>query len=240
MKLDDALKRIYNEQVIQEGDNLKCEVCGREVLIQEKGKGPLICCGKEMVRIGETVQEWGFNRNKEKADITRDVLRKTLELAKKADKKCQAQSNSDPVKCHCKGLKAAMSNLLHSSTTKKCKSNPNCIYNVRQNLQNTAQLYIKHCKKNVNEAGFEDKPKGWTDDSIKKFSKTFTKNMKGNVKSTGFFDKCVKKMQGKIDNPEGFCASLKDEKYKSTAWRGKGKSPKDVKRDVKKKEFKIE
>jgi hypothetical protein len=137
-KIQEVLNKIYNEQVIQVGDNLKCEVCGREILVQEKGVGPLICCGKEMVRIGETVQE----------------------------------------------------------------------------------------------AGFEDKPKGWSDNSIKKFSKTFTKKMKGNVKSTGFFDKCVKKMQGKIDNPEGFCASLKDEAYGSTYWRGKDKKPGEVKKDV--------
>jgi len=51
----------------------------------------------------------------------------------------------------------------------------------------------------LQEAGFEDKPKGWTDQSIKKYSKTFTKKMKGDVKTKGFFDKCVKKMQGKIE-----------------------------------------
>ena len=82
------------------------------------------------------------------------------------------------------------------------------------------------------EAGFEDKPKGWTDKSIKKYSKTFSSNMKGNVKSKDFFDKCVKKMQGKIDSPEGFCASLKDEAHGSTYWRGKGKKPAEVKKDV--------
>lgn len=84
----------------------------------------------------------------------------------------------------------------------------------------------------VTEAGFEDKPKGWTDKSIKKFSKTFTDKMKGTVKSKDFFDKCVKKMQGKVDNPEGFCAALKDEAYGSTYWRGKGKTPSEVKKDV--------
>jgi hypothetical protein len=91
-----------------------------------------------------------------------------------------------------------------------------------------------------NEAGFETKPKGWTDKSIKKYSSTFSKKMKGNVKSKGFFDKCVKKMQGKVDNPEGFCAALKDENFKSTGWRGKDKSPEEVKKDVKKKKFKVE
>jgi len=63
--------------------------------------------------------------------------------------------------------------------------------------------------------------------------------MKGKVTSPDFFDKCVKKMQGKVDSPEGFCAALKDEMHNSTGWRGKGKTPAEVKRDVKKKEFKI-
>jgi len=84
----------------------------------------------------------------------------------------------------------------------------------------------------MREAGFEDKPKGWTDKSIKKYSKTFSGKMKGNVKSKDFFDKCVKKMQGKVDSPEGFCAALKDEAHGSTFWRGKGKKPAEVKRDV--------
>ena len=92
----------------------------------------------------------------------------------------------------------------------------------------------------LQEAGFEDKPKGWTDKSVKKYSNTFTSKMKGDVKSKDFFDKCVKKMQGKVDNPEGFCASLKDETYKSTGWRGKGKTPKEVSKDIKKKKFKLE
>ncbi len=84
----------------------------------------------------------------------------------------------------------------------------------------------------INEAGFEDKPKGWTDKGIKKYSKTFTKKMKGKVTSQDFFDKCVKKMKGKVDSPEGFCAALKDEAHGSTFWRGKGKKPAEVKKDV--------
>lgn len=84
----------------------------------------------------------------------------------------------------------------------------------------------------LQEAGFTSKPKGWTDNSIKKYSKTFTSKMKGDTKSKGFFDKCVKKMRGKMDNPEGYCASLKDEAYGSTHWRGKDKSKKQTTKDV--------
>ncbi len=86
--------------------------------------------------------------------------------------------------------------------------------------------------KQIQEAGFEDKPAGWTDKSVKKYTKTFSKKMKGTAKSLKFFDKCVKKMQGKVDNPEGFCAALKDEAHGSTYWRGKDKPPKEVKKDV--------
>jgi hypothetical protein len=58
---------------------------------------------------------------------------------------------------------------------------------------NTLDNYLEQ----LQEAGFEGKPKGWTDKSIKKYSKTFTDQMKGTVKSKDFFDKCVKKMQEK-------------------------------------------
>ncbi len=82
------------------------------------------------------------------------------------------------------------------------------------------EIYLK-------EAGFKRMPKGWTKGSIKKAGKTIAKNVgEKSPKEVGFFDKCVKKMSGKIDNPEGYCASLKDETYGSTYWRGKGKSKK--------------
>lgn len=92
----------------------------------------------------------------------------------------------------------------------------------------------------LKEAGFEAKPRGWDKSSIKKYMASFSKRMKGGVKSKGFFDKCVKKLQDKVDNPEGFCAALKDEAYGSTGWRGKDKSPQEVRKDVKQAKFKIE
>ena len=90
------------------------------------------------------------------------------------------------------------------------------------------------------EAGFNKYPRGWDNDSVKKFGKTLSKRMKGGVKAKGFFEKCVKKMRGKVENPEGFCAGVKDETYGSTGWRGKGKSPAKVKADTKKLKFKID
>jgi len=86
----------------------------------------------------------------------------------------------------------------------------------------------------VVEAGFSKYPKGWTQDSVKKFANSLSQDMKGGPKSKGFFDKCVEKMKDRVENPEGFCASIKDEVYNSTAWRGKDKSADEVRKDTKK------
>jgi predicted double-glycine peptidase len=121
----------------------------------------------------------------------------------------------------------------HFGITIKCnkKYSPEKMEVIEGNeMKNIVDDYL--CQ--IQEAGFEDKPKGWTDKSVEKYSRTFSKKMKGGVKATGFFDKCVKKMKDKMDNPEGFCAALKDEAYKSTYWRGKDKSPSEVSKDVKK------
>lgn len=95
-------------------------------------------------------------------------------------------------------------------------------------------------KKAMTEAGFEKNPKGWSQKSLQKYMRTFSSKMKGGVKAEGFFDKCVNKVKGRLKNPEGFCAALKDESYGSTGWRGKDKSPKEVSKDVKKAKFKVE
>jgi desulfoferrodoxin-like iron-binding protein len=91
----------------------------------------------------------------------------------------------------------------------------------------------------LQEAGFTSYPKGWDRVSVQKFAKTLSKKMKGGPKSKGFFDKCVNKMKDKMKDPEGFCASIKDEVYASTGWRGKDKSAKEVRKDVKKAKFKV-
>lgn len=86
-------------------------------------------------------------------------------------------------------------------------------------------------KVSVTEAeGWSSTPKGWTPDSIKKFGQSL---VKGGAKKEDFFKKCVEKMKGKLDNPEGFCASVKDEVHGSTYWRGKGKTPQQAGKDVK-------
>ena len=86
----------------------------------------------------------------------------------------------------------------------------------------------------LQEAGFEQMPKGWNRKSVKKWTNTLAKEEVNAATKKGFFDKCVKKMKGKVQNPEGLCAAAKDEAHGSTYWRGKDKSSKEIKKDVKK------
>jgi len=80
--------------------------------------------------------------------------------------------------------------------------------------------------------------KGWTQASIQKFGKTIGKE----PTEHGFFDACVKRMEGKkgFDNEKarGFCASIKDAAYNSPMWRGKGKSKKEIKSGTKEVQYK--
>ena len=67
------------------------------------------------------------------------------------------------------------------------------------------------------------KPHGWKEKSVKQYSKTMTKGEEHP------FTECVEKMEDKVDNPEAFCASVKDISKGTTGWRGKqkGKKKKD-------------
>ncbi len=47
------LERIMFQEQIDQGDRLKCDVCGREITVNVSGKGDLICCGKPMFEIGD-------------------------------------------------------------------------------------------------------------------------------------------------------------------------------------------
>ena len=55
-------------------------------------------------------------------------------------------------------------------------------------------------------------PKGWTQESLKKFWDTMTGTVKKKV------TKCIKEMDGKVSDPGAFCASLMD-RLEGTAWR---------------------
>jgi len=59
-------------------------------------------------------------------------------------------------------------------------------------------------------------PKGWTDESRKKFWDSLTSRAPKHKVS-----QCMKKMEGKIDNPGAFCAALADRVLGTTKWRGK-------------------
>lgn len=82
----------------------------------------------------------------------------------------------------------------------------------------------------IYEGRWKNFPEGWNEKSVEKFAKSLT-GKAGDEE--GFFEVCVEKMTGKLDNPEAFCASVKDEVYKgNTYWRGKDK--KDAKPVTKK------
>jgi hypothetical protein len=77
-------------------------------------------------------------------------------------------------------------------------------------LLRTCALFLKAAKKRK---PWSKKPEGWTDKSVKQYSRTM---MKGEEHP---FTECVEKMKDHMDNPEKFCASVKD-KYKGTKkWR---------------------
>lgn len=74
-------------------------------------------------------------------------------------------------------------------------------------------------------------------DAIKKFEKTVGKK----ATKKGFFDACMNELEPKMgDKAKGFCAKIKDTahgakhgKEKLTNWRGKGKTEKEAKQDIK-------
>ena len=47
------LERIFFQEKINQGDHMKCDICGREVTVNVRGKGDLICCDKPMFKIGD-------------------------------------------------------------------------------------------------------------------------------------------------------------------------------------------
>ena len=68
--------------------------------------------------------------------------------------------------------------------------------------------------------GWDNLPKGWTKKSVKKFANSLTKESGKTPDDDGWFDACVNKIKGEIDDPEAFCASLRDEIKGHPYWRG--------------------
>lgn len=72
-----------------------------------------------------------------------------------------------------------------------------------------ADLYEKTAKSKP----WAKKPKGWKQKSVKQYSKTM---MSGKEHPFAF---CTEKMKDHIDNPEAFCASVKDVHKGKKTWR---------------------
>ena len=113
----------------------------------------------------------------------------------------------------------------------KCQTDQ-CKRDMKRHIEKTKKhlTNLKESWELLEAEGMSGLPKGWTQKSLAKFSKSLT-GKKATQK--GFFDKCVERMRGKLDNPEAFCASVKDERHGSTFWRGKGKTPQQAGKDVK-------
>lgn len=66
------------------------------------------------------------------------------------------------------------------------------------------------------EDGWEDKPKGWDDQSTAKYYKSMSAE-------EGPTSDCIDKIDGNVDDPGAFCASLRDQVTGTTKWRHGGK-----------------
>lgn len=77
------------------------------------------------------------------------------------------------------------------------------------------------CPRARAQAAWEKLPRGWTEESLRKFWESLTGDVKHKM------TKCVEKIKDveAIDDPYAFCASLKDKMLGTTYWR-KGRKPK--------------
>jgi hypothetical protein len=86
----------------------------------------------------------------------------------------------------------------------------------KQQIKKQQKKYRKTTKRRSSEIQAFDKwkkmPKGWTDESRKKYWNSLVGNVKHKV------TKCIKEMEGKIGDPGAFCASLAD-RVEGKGWR---------------------
>lgn len=73
---------------------------------------------------------------------------------------------------------------------------------------------VKGSLEEPKQAGWEKLPRGWTEESLKSFWESLTGDVVHKV------TKCIKRMQGKVDNPGAFCASLAD-RIEGKEWRSR-------------------
>lgn len=50
--LNKILENIQDGYHPVKGDKMLCKICGRKADITVSGKGPLVCCGQPMVKVG--------------------------------------------------------------------------------------------------------------------------------------------------------------------------------------------
>ena len=79
-------------------------------------------------------------------------------------------------------------------------------------------VYRSDLNRMIQAEGWSKLPKGWTQESVEKFWGTLTGDRKHKVTA------CIKKMEGEIDDPGAFCASLADEA--DPGWRTREKEAK--------------
>lgn len=63
-------------------------------------------------------------------------------------------------------------------------------------------------------------PPGWDEQSVKDFAKSLTDEEGVSPSDEGWFDACKKKMEGNVNDPEGFCAAVLDTIEGDPYWRG--------------------
>lgn len=195
----------YLFQHILEGETLKCAMCGRVLTVIKDGQGPLSCCNQRMfVMSSNPPMEEAMSPQGIKTALKGEVVKPDFQVSIR-------DVNFGPY------------------NQPEAQSRQRELWKKKETPQNESQL-LKDMEI-FDESSWEHKPKGWNKGSIKKFGKSL---VKGGGKKKGFFDKCVKKMEGKVANPQGFCASVKDKSYGSTYWRGKGKTSSQVASAVKK------
>lgn len=83
-----------------------------------------------------------------------------------------------------------------------------------QGLDALVDEFVKLAKKGKK---WKKLPKGWDTESRKDY-----------YESIGGFDGCMEEMEGKMDDPGAFCASLKD-RVKGKSWRKKKRKKKSKK-----------
>lgn len=72
----------------------------------------------------------------------------------------------------------------------------------------------------LNESGLDKLPKGWDKESVEEFAQSLVDEEGLEAEDEGWFDACVEKMEGNINDPDAFCAAVRDEVLGRTDWRG--------------------